>query len=343
MIVTDANGCSTTTNVVITSVATPTVIINVTSPTCFGESNGSATAIVSGGSTPYTYSWTPSGENGLTASNLAAGNQTLTVTDGKGCVQTHSVNITQPLPIIVTTMENPADCNGTLGSLNATSSGGTGTISYVWEPGNFVGPAHSGISAGVYSVTATDANGCSTTATSTVAQTGSLLIDVNPPTSWIDEGDTVELIVTDVPGATYSWSPSTGLSCSDCANPLATPNGGTVYTVTVTAPNGCIGTTDAVINLNINCTELFIPTIFSPNGDGNNDQFLVMGNCIVDINMKIYDRWGEKVFESNDLSLGWDGNYKGQPMNPASFVYVVSLTFIDGTSKVEKGNLALVK
>lgn len=91
------------------------------------------------------------------------------------------------------------------------------------------------------------------------------------------------------------------------------------------------------------CGDVFFPTIFSPNNDGLNDEQCVLGNCIVSVYWAVYNRWGEKVFETSDKNACWDGTYKGAPLNTGVFVYVLKATLINGTEINQKGNLSLVK
>ena len=89
--------------------------------------------------------------------------------------------------------------------------------------------------------------------------------------------------------------------------------------------------------------DIFIPNVFSPNSDGNNDVLYVRSNHIEELTFIVYNRWGEKVFESKDISYGWDGRYKGEKLNPAVFVYYVEGTFSDGVPFSKKGNVTLVR
>jgi gliding motility-associated-like protein len=90
-------------------------------------------------------------------------------------------------------------------------------------------------------------------------------------------------------------------------------------------------------------TAIDVPTGFSPNGDGNNDILYVRGGAIETMNIKIFNRWGEKVFESNSLSQGWDGKFKGKPQEMDAYAYILTATFIDGTTALKKGNITLVR
>jgi gliding motility-associated-like protein len=89
--------------------------------------------------------------------------------------------------------------------------------------------------------------------------------------------------------------------------------------------------------------NLYVPNAFSPNGDGNNDLFFVRGKNIVELNFAIYSRWGEKVFETINISEGWDGTFRGEKMESAVFAYYLTLTYADGKTEVKKGNISLIR
>lgn len=89
--------------------------------------------------------------------------------------------------------------------------------------------------------------------------------------------------------------------------------------------------------------NLFVPNAFSPNGDGNNDFLFVRGKNIVELNFAIYSRWGEKVFETINISEGWDGTFRGEKMESAVFAYYLTLTYADGKTEVKKGNISLIR
>jgi gliding motility-associated-like protein len=151
----------------------------------------------------------------------------------------------------------------------------------------------------------------------------------------------------------YLWQPATGLNDTTFAQPLAKPAVTTTYYLTVkdTSATSCgWPVKDSVTVFVINCdtpatkpNSVFIPNIFSPNGDGNNDVLYVRGNNINHINLIIYNRWGERVFESTNISSGWDGTYKGGSLSAAVFVYFCHVVYTDGTEEHLKGNITLVK
>jgi gliding motility-associated-like protein len=153
----------------------------------------------------------------------------------------------------------------------------------------------------------------------------------------------------------YLWQPATGLNDTTLAQPLAKPAVTTTYYLTVkdTSATSCgWPVKDSVTVFVINCdtpatkpNSVFIPNIFSPNGDGNNDVLYVLGNNIAQVNLVIYNRWGERVFESTDIKKGWDGSYMGKNKESiaAVFIYYCKVIYADETKEQLKGNITLVK
>lgn len=142
---------------------------------------------------------------------------------------------------------------------------------------------------------------------------------------------------------TFEWTPPGDLSCSDCPDPILTPNGDQTYTVVATDANGCSASDEVLISVSFT-KDVFVPNAFTPNGDGNNDMFYVYGQGIQEVELKIHDRWGALVFETNDPNTGWDGNnYDGEQLNSAVFYYSLYTTFIDGDQRVQSGDITLIR
>jgi gliding motility-associated-like protein len=154
-------------------------------------------------------------------------------------------------------------------------------------------------------------------------------------------GDSVELEVSG--GVSYLWFPQTGLSCTTCANPIALPTITTNYCVTVTDSTTCTKT--ACVEVQVEYGELFVPNAFSPNEDGQNDILYVrfLTGSFDQLTFRVYDRWGEKVFETSDASIGWDGYLRGEKANVAVYVYTVDATRIDGVQVQKQGNVSLIR
>ncbi|MDF2449864.1 MAG: hypothetical protein K0R26_2368 [Bacteroidota bacterium] len=339
--VTDANGCQTTSVTTINGAAGgPTLsVTSQTNLTCFGASNGGASINATSGSGPYTYTWLPSGGSSPSATGLTAGVYTVFVGYGSGCINTITLNITQPAAISLSLSTTPATCGNYDGTASVLASGGTGALSVLWSV-NSNSNTVTGLSAGVYTVTVTDGAGCSVSSTCYVSSSGVLSVDAGIGAT-IFAGESAALNGTVPVGSTVVWTPSVSLSCSTCTNTIASPNVTTTYTLT-TISGGCIGTDTVTIVVDIKCGEVFVPTAFSPNDDGQNDVLYVYGNCIENMEFVIFDRWGEKVFTSNDPAFGWDGTFNGKKMDPAAFAYYLKAT-VDGEDVIQKGSISIVK
>jgi gliding motility-associated-like protein len=163
-------------------------------------------------------------------------------------------------------------------------------------------------------------------------------------------GETSQLSVSpDSSQYIYQWEPSTYLDNQNLNNPLSTPEVSITYTVTITDATdlGLCQKSDSVIILVFDSfcgsPNIFVPNAFTPNGDGENDVVLVRGGGITDLTFSIFNRWGEEVFTTDDQSLGWDGTYKGDPAEPAVFVYQLRAVCDDGDTYFEKGNITLIR
>lgn len=337
----DGNGCVTDTTITIGNSGGPSVsLTSQTNVLCNGGNNGSATVNASGGTGSLTYSWSGGAGTSSTATNLTAGTYTVTVTDGTGCSNTTTVTITQPSAITASVSTSAATCGVSDGSATVTAAGGTGTLTYSWSGGPTTA-TYSGIPSGSYTVTVSDANGCTQSASGLVGSVGGPIANAGADVT-ITLGSSTTLNGSGPAGSTYSWTPSTGLSCTTCQNPVASPSQTTVYYLTVTE-SGCSSVDTVIVYVDIVCGDLFVPQVFSPNMDGNNDVLYVYGACIQDMDFAIFDRWGEKVFETNDQSVGWDGTYKGKLLDAAVFVYYLKGKNQHGEDINQHGNITLVK
>lgn len=338
--VTDAKGCKTTSVTTISSSGGGPAL-SITSQSnvaCYGTATGSAAINASGSAGPFSYTWSPSGGNAASATGLGAGSYTVLVKDG-ACISTITLSISEPPPITLTVSSTPETCGNFDGEATVAASGGNGVLTPLWSNG-VTSATNAAIPGGIYTVTVTDANGCAATATTAVYVTGGLFVDAGLGTT-IHAGETAVLSGVVPPGASSVWTPSVSLSCPSCPVTDASPQITTTYTLTATL-NGCTGYDTVTVYIDIICGELFVPTAFSPNNDGQNDVLYVMSNCITDLEFAIFDRWGEKVFETSDPTQGWDGTFNGKKMNPASFAYYLKAK-VNGEEVSKKGNISLIK
>jgi gliding motility-associated-like protein len=155
-------------------------------------------------------------------------------------------------------------------------------------------------------------------------------------------GQSIQLTIsTSESNVSYEWSPASNISCIHCNNPWVYPSESTTYNVTVN--NDCFNVTD---NFNIEVIKDFYleaPSAFTPNGDSNNDIFRLETKNILEFDLKIFNRWGEIVFSSNDVSQGWDGNVNGHAQNIDTYRYTVKAKSIHGYEFEKRGEFLLIR
>jgi gliding motility-associated-like protein len=225
-----------------------------------------------------------------------------------------------------------------IGDLIAVQATGAPTLD--WDNNAADGVPFSPDTTMMYTVIGTNGGGCTGTDSVLITVMDLPIMTISPDTA-IDHETWIQLYATG--GVTYSWDPSQYLSCDDCPNPIATPEEDTYYCVTTTDANGCVNDTCVMINIIINCGEVFVPSGFSPNGDGENDELCVYSNCWDQLTLRVFNRWGELVFENSSETICWDGTWNGKPLNPAVFVYTVDGFLINGQTVSQKGNITIVK
>lgn len=225
----------------VTVISGPTVNINSVNPTCSGLSNGGATANVTGGYSPFSYTWNTGGTSNA-ISNIGAGSYSVTVTNSEGCSTQATATVNNPTPLQVSVFSTNVICNGSDdGSAVASSNGGTGTINYSWSTGSNQSFA-ANLGAGSYAVTATDANGCSDMETFTITEPTLLVastIVLSPETCAGNDGSASIEVDGGAGGYTIVWGNG---SESLIADGLSSGN----YFVSVADANGCS------LNINVN-------------------------------------------------------------------------------------------
>jgi gliding motility-associated-like protein len=314
---------------------------------------GSQTALTLG-SPSANYTITPA--TGLSCSNCY--NPTLTATQNttyqinaniSGCEQngTWTVNVT---PISADAGQDIIGCETIETTLGSPATAGT---SYQWLPATNLSAANvaqpnlsinttSPINQN-YTLVVTNANGCSATDVINVMLTVTPQLNIAQPDT-LFEGNTTTLTATGAPtNATYQWSPTDNLSKPNEATTQASPSQTTTYTLTVNTPEGCEAITTVTIPV-IEPPKLLLPSSFSPNNDGVNDILRLVGRDVSEIlSFEVYNRWGERVFESNNIADGWDGTYRAQPQMVGTYAYVVKYRYTDSEVKTIKGNVTLIR
>jgi gliding motility-associated-like protein len=170
---------------------------------------------------------------------------------------------------------------------------------------------------------------------------------VTPDSITLPLGGSQQVLVTylNATNPTYNWVPSQGFSCVDCPNPVVSAFAPGTYVITVSMVNQgatCYGSATLYVAVGSH-RRMYMPNAFTPNGDGNNDKFEIYGEDIKTISLKIFNRWGEKVFETTNSLAGWDGTYKGVVQSPGVYTYEANVTYLDNSQETKNGTITLIK
>jgi gliding motility-associated-like protein len=353
--VTDANGCTVNPLVFNVTQPAPLVISAMTpqNPACNAGNSGKITVTAVGGTLPYSYNWL-GGAFGQPLYNLGAGDYTVTVTDANQCTTTRMATITEPTPVAASVTIQDAKCYGARdGRIDVATvpGGGTPPYSYSLDGISFTSNNYFvGVPAGVYTAYVQDAFGCEVEVPATVASQPQIQLTVSDDVA-INLGQSTQLQATISSALTYNlvWTPANTLNDPTSAAPIATPRNTTQYKVVVTDALGCTAKEKVKVTV-LKDRHVYVPTCFTPNGDGTNDYFSVFGG--VDVErikaFKVFDRWGEQMYEGkdfapNDARFSWDGRLNGSLLNPGVFVYYIQIEFKDGEVEEFKGDVTLMK
>lgn len=324
------------------------VNVSSTEPDCHGDCTGNIAIDPIGGTPGYSINWT-GGLTGDSIFNLCQGEYIAQITDANGCTVSDTINLTEPdslaLDLLISNLVCNDNCNG---ALQANISGGTPGYNIIWSSGdtsNYIDE----LCPGEYFVSVEDLKGCSALDSALLITNGfspfALNVDANPDT--IFSGESTILSANPESSGVFSWSPTTGLQNPNALVTSATPSASTTYTFTASDSSGecTFDTSITVVVLDYICGDpnIFIPNAFSPNGDNQNDILYLRGANLEAINLSIYNRWGELVFETLNTDRGWDGSYKGRPVDPNVFVYHLHATCPSGERFFRKGNVTVIR
>lgn len=270
-------------------------------------------------------------------------NVSLSAISDKNCSSSFSklVNVnSNPTISLVSTSACYDEANGTA---TAIASGGNGAYSYLWSNGRETSVIDN-LAAGSYSVTVVDGNNCSVTGLVSVTQPAEpLVVSSDEEIYSILPGEKATISLSaNYADVSFAVSPSNFLSCASCSTFTAQPLKTFTYNVVATDTQGCKGVTEFTVYVKDEF-PLYIPNTFSPNGDGVNDFFEVFSTAVKLFEIKIFNRWGEKVFESDNIQKGWDGYFLGQQAQAGVYVYELSVTYLNNKTEKRRGSLSLIK
>ncbi|HIA06183.1 MAG TPA: PKD domain-containing protein [Flavobacteriales bacterium] len=328
IVVTDSAGCSITDSIVVSNTGGPvSAISNSTDASCFTGNDGSASVTVIGGTSPLTYSWSPSGGTNTTALALAPGSYTVTVTDAGGCISTSSVIISSPPDILLTLNSSMISCAGNAdGSVVVTVSGGTGTYTYLWSPTGDTGPNSTNLDVGTYSVLVTDANGCSKTDTVIITEPDTIVLNLSsiPASCGVSDGSAIVSASGGMGSYTYAWAPSG--STNDTASGIAVG----VYTVTVTDGNNCSVIDSVIVNNSGGQTaSLLSSTNASCAGDADGTATVTVSGGTTPYTYE----WSTAPTQSNALATGLSaGSYNCTITDAGACIAIVSVNITEPDS-----------
>jgi len=314
---------------------------------------GSLTVEITGGDAPYEVEWSD-GQTTETATGLAPGQYSVTVTTAFGCQSVGTGTVVANLPIIGGDVNAQSiTCFGDNdGTITLTEPyGGTPPYQYSLDGINYQSEnIFTNLAAGEYTLYLRDDKQCDTSYTILIEEPDPIELEL-PADTTLYIGDSLRIIPAILSGkpTDFSWQPPRELDCPSCPSVTAKPSESVTYTLIARDSSGCEGE-DEILILIDKKVRVYIPNAFSPNGDGRNDLFTIYtGSEVVRVNsLQVFSRWGEQVylaegFIPNRADIGWDGNFRGEPMGPAVFVYFVEVELVDGRSLVFKGEVVLVR
>jgi gliding motility-associated-like protein len=268
----------------------------------------------------------------------------LTATRGT-CVRADSVRVTVDPGPMVQTSGDTTICSGASVVIAGNVSNGD---KFAWTP--VTGLSNAGVArpvarpatTTVYVLTVTDVSGCIDTASLMVEVTPPVVLSAGNDTNLL-LGQTISLGAVGTPVTRYAWSPATALSDPTAANPVARPSQDITYTVNAETANGCSG--DASVTIHVfSRADIFVPSAFTPNGDGHNDLFRAVPVGIKSFgHLTVYDRWGRLVFKGNGPDQGWDGTLGGVPQEAGAYVWTASGIDLAGHPVLRRGTVVLIR
>ena len=337
---------------------------------CFGASDGSIDSDVTGGTSPYSFTWS-NGANSAKLTDIPSSMYYVTITDANQCIKEDSVFVDQPAVVTIEPTVKDVSCFGEMnGSVTIEANGGTLPYKYSLDNTQFYGSKTLiALSAGDYTVFVKDANGCVYQRDISVVEPPEMSVSIIANGAEASEfsilsGENVYLdadISNAIGNVQYEWTASwcSTLTCGIdtindctvgiyCANPVAFPDFTNDYFLLIEDENGCKAEDHIQIHVR-KIRSVVVPTGFTPNNDGLNDILPVHGRSGTMVHLfQVFDRWGELVFQDteipiNDTTRGWNGTFKSKDMPSGVYVWYIEAEYADGMTESFKGETTLIR
>jgi len=313
---------------------------------CHDSANGFLFAGAEGGSMPYQFTWSNNfaGENNA---NLPADIYTLILRDSDGCEVSSVHEITAPEPITATLeLVNP-DCDGLeTGSILVNSvNGGVGPFQFQINNSDFQDQSNfDALGPGNYNIQILDENACSEELAAALIAPEIPILSL-PKDTTVPLGDSfaITAILNTINVESITWSTTEFLSCYNCLESYAYPLHSAEYQLEVVSQDGCLTRESMYIEVE-KTYAFYAPNIFSPNNDGRNDEFKIFrGLEVKNLQLYVFDRWGNLVYEDENSEEAWDGKIHGKALHSGVYTWFAEIEFIDGVLKTYSGNVSLIR
>jgi gliding motility-associated-like protein len=315
---------------------------------CFGGNNGYLSLDVNGGVLPYVFQWLPGGLSGIQQNSLTQGQYVINILDSIGCKAVVNANISEPAKLNIQFSITDASCDYTCdGKINGQVSGGITPYQYIWNPALFGNsPNANQVCPGNYSLKVIDKNNCSDSATAQVSYSTQILADFDYyfSTDYLSSyvGD---FTFTGFGAQNYLWDFGDTYT-SILENPIHQFADDNTYRVELIVNSGspyfCTDTAVKMVKV-LPPFNIFIPTAFSPNGDGRNDYLEIIASRVKEYHIDIYNRWGQVVFHGNSISEMWDGRYKNQVAPEDVYTYRIDVVSDSDDEYLKIGTITLIR
>ena len=315
---------------------------------CYGGNDAFIKLKVTGGVSPYYYTWSPGGTNSAINNHASNGTYIIHINDSIGCKSTVVAHVVQPQKLLLSLLAVKTSCSyASDGSIHAQLSGGTLPYQYHWLSGNFPNTSSiSGLCVGTYQLNVVDKNNCKDSSQQFVDYSIPINTDFRVDfETQFSKSRIANFTFTGSGAHNYYWNFGDGFT-SSIQNPSHRYTDDTTYLVRLITDSGspyfCADTSQQKIRI-VPPFNLFIPTAFTPNGDGINDIFNLFGNRIKQYKIIIFNRWGQLIFESNSISNSWDGTYQQHPAEEGVYSYLIKVVGVDDKNYTRVGTVSLYR